>query len=185
MAANWGEEKYSSKKKRIILLITLGQDRNTNSQSEIQILSNSLHPVPFWEIWVSYKMVIKANHDRFSTLQQGLEVYQSKTGTKSITEQRQLILPPLENLLTWPKSKRKISSFRARCPSIFPLTIKWPLRSQGNVWSLQKKYLWTPGFAHHKMLFMLIFIYLGIFVSCFAYEIDAPSMRWIISTWKK
>lgn len=58
--------------------------------------------------------------------------------TKSVTEQRHLILFPLENLLTRPKSRRRISSFRAHCPSIFPLTTKWPLHSQGNIWSVQK-----------------------------------------------
>lgn len=55
ITANWAEEKYShihTKKKRIILLITLGPKGNTYNQSEILILSNSLHPVPCWEMSV-------------------------------------------------------------------------------------------------------------------------------------
>lgn len=36
------------------------------------------------------------------------------------------------------------------------------------------KVSWTPGFAHHKMLFTLVFICLGVFASSFAYEKDGP-----------
>lgn len=52
------------------------------------------------------------NKQKFIRAQVGLKASQN----------RHLIWFPLENLLTWPKPKRRISSFRAHCPSTFLLS---------------------------------------------------------------
>lgn len=92
------------------------------------------------------------NKQKFIRAQVGLKASQN----------RHLIWFPLENLLTWPKPKRRISSFRAHCPSIFPLTTKWPLHSQGNIWSVQKKVSLNPRICSAQNVFHAAF-HLGCF----------------------
>lgn len=118
---------------------------------------------------MSYKMVIKANHDRFSTPQQELEAYQSTSWPKSITENESTLLCPHSRIFWRDRSpavmseKNPFLQSTLLCLISIKLTTKWPLAFQGNIQLGMKKCLWTPAFVHHKMLFTVVLIYhLGI-----------------------